>query len=304
MRREQAELGAGAPRRTGNLGSRCENRLHDVELPVGLSQSRSARTPVVEDERTFVHFGEETGTDKPVRHDSRKDQHHCRGRRPARVTEHRAQRALVGIGDRLDAAPDGRQDAALFEERRRLGISCGEELCAQQRNQGERKEERDQDRDRQRDGKSLEELTLDAGEQAKRQEHHHGGDGRRRDGPEQLLHCFTDGNYAIRIEVHVPDDILGDHHRVIDHQPDGDRHRAERHQVERLPSQGHHEHRDGEGQRDRRCADRGDACVPQEEEQHDHGECGANQHRVAYRVDRLPDQRRLIVERLEMHAGR
>ncbi len=39
---------------------------------------------------------------------------------------------------------------------------------------------------------------------------------------------------AVRRERQVAHDVLGDHDGVVDHEPDRDRHRAERHQVERL----------------------------------------------------------------------
>jgi len=66
----------------------------------------------------------------------------------------------------------------------------------------------------------------------------------------------------------------------------------------------HDEHGDGERQRDGRRADGGDAAVPEEDEQHDDRERGADQHRVPHRPHGFAHQLGLIVHRLEVHAGR
>ena len=99
-------------------------------------------------------------------------------------------------------------------------------------------------------------------------------------------------------------DVLGDDHGIVDHEPGRDRHRTERHEVERLPEERHREHGDRHRERDRRGADRGDARVAQEDEQDEDGEQGADEHRVAHRAHRVADELGLIVHRAEPHARR
>ena len=101
----------------------------------------------------------------------------------------------------------------------------------------------------------------------------------------------------------MTDDVLRDHHGVVDDEADGDRHRTEGHQVERLPEQPHHEDRDDERERDRRRAHRRDPAVTQEEEEDDDGERGADQHGVAHRLDGVAHEGRLVVHGLEPDPG-
>ena len=78
LRREQAELGAGAPRRPGDLRRRRENLLDDVHLPVGLGQRRAARAEVVEDERAFVDLRQEARRRDALGENAGDDEHRPR----------------------------------------------------------------------------------------------------------------------------------------------------------------------------------------------------------------------------------
>ena len=104
--------------------------------------------------------------------------------------------------------------------------------------------------------------------------------------------------------MRVANDVLGNHHGIVDDEPDRDRHRAERHQVERLPDPRHHKHRDGHRQRDGRRADRSDPTMAQEQQKNDHRQHGADDHRVAHRLHGVAHQRCLVVHGLEVDSRR
>ena len=181
-----------------------------------------------------------------------------------------------------------------------------DELLGEERDQREREEQRDEHRHGEGGRERGEELPHHPLEQAEGEEHHYRGDGRRRDGPDELLHGGAEGGEAAArgAEPQVARDVLGDDDGVVDHEADRDRHGAQGHQVERLADQPHDEHGHRERHRDRRRADGGDAPVAQEQEQHQHGEHGTDEHGVAHRADGVAYQRGLVVHPLEMDAGR
>ena len=78
-------------------------RSIDVHLTIGLGERGAARTPVVEHERAFVDLGEEAGRRRRVHEDAGDDE---RGRDrddPSRMAQRAAERALVSVGERVDA---------------------------------------------------------------------------------------------------------------------------------------------------------------------------------------------------------
>ena len=102
----------------------------------------------------------------------------------------------------------------------------------------------------------------------------------------------------------MTDDVLGDNDGIVDDQTDGNRHRAERHQVERLADQIHGEDADGQRQRNRGGADRGNTGVMEEQQQDDHRQYRPDDHRVAHGFHRVAHEGALIVNRLQCHSRR
>ena len=68
----------------------------------------------------------------------------------------------------------------------------------------------------------------------------------------------------------MPDDVLGDDHRIVDHESDCDRQCAERHEIEGLTEQRHQPDGDRERERYDGRADSRDAPIAQEHEQNHH----------------------------------
>ena len=222
------------------------------------------------------------------------------------MVEHRAKGALVPAGQRIEGPAQAVEDAGRLPRYGPgvLGVPGGQVALAEERNQREREEQRYQHRDGERDRKRVKELAHDALEEAERQEHDDGGERGRGDRPDQLLDRIADGPGLVRVQVEVPDDVLRDHHGVVDHEADGDRHRPEGHEVERLPEPRHHEDRNDERERNGGRADRGDPPVPEEEQEHDDGERRTDEHRVAHGAHRVAHQRRLIIDGPEPHPRR
>ena len=162
------------------------------------------------------------------------------------------------------------------------GFGAGQIRCTEQRNDSEGKDKRDKHRNGERHRQRSEELPDDTFQQAQRREHDDRGDGRCRHGPEQLLHGIRNRLRPVSREAEMSDDILGDHHRIVDHQTNGNRERAKCHQIERLAEQRHQPDGDGEGERNDRRADGCHAPVAQEKQQHEYGERGTDQHRITH----------------------
>ena len=88
LRREQTKLGAGTPGCSLNLRRPGENVLDDVELAVRFGQRRPARSPVVEHERAFVHFGKEPRAHESLGDDSGNNQNRGGGEHTPRMVQH------------------------------------------------------------------------------------------------------------------------------------------------------------------------------------------------------------------------
>ena len=144
----------------------------------------------------------------------------------------------------------------------------------------------------------------DAGDRNQRQKHDD-----RRDRRTDQRHADLGDRAADRVRaalagVAVHHDVLDDDDRVVDHEADRGREAAERHQVEALA---HHAQRD-EGDRERRrnhqAGDERRAPVAQEQHHDERRQHEADQHGVAHARDRIVDEVRLVVERLQIDALR
>ena len=306
QRREQAQLGAGPPTGPGHLRDPGEDAVDDVKLAIRFGQGRAARGPVIEDERPLIHLGQEAGFGRTVRDVPGGDEHHGGDSHAPRMVEHGAERALVRARQRVDGVTETLQGTRRRARWRGgvLRVARPEVALAEKRDHRAGESQRHQHGDRERDRQGVEELADHALQQAQRQEHDDGRQGGRRDRPEQLLDRVADGRRPVRVQVEMPDDILRDDDGVVDDETDGDRHGAEGHQVERLSEQPHHEDRDDERERDGRRADRGDPAVAEEEQEHNDGERGADQHGVADRGDGVAHECCLVVHGREAHARR
>ena len=218
--------------------------------------------------------------------------------------EHDAEPPLIAIRERIESGPEPGQDATGCGAGVVLGVGGGEKLICQQRDDRQGQHQRHQHADRQRQRQGREELARHSFQQPKREKHHDRGHRARSDRPEQFLHGETDGRLAVAAETEVPDDVFGNDYRVVDHQPDRDRHGAEGHQIEGLTQQTHQKQRHGQRERDRRRADDGDPDMAQEQQQDPDGQRRADQDRVPHRGHRVPHQGRLIVHRLQPDTGR
>ena len=216
------------------------------------------------------------------------------------MPQHGTQRAFIPWTERIEHGLCPREGSSP----RRFDLVCRHELFGEQRNDCERENQRNEYRDRQRGRQRREELTDDALQQAERQKDDDRRQGRGGNGPDQLLHRFADRPRAVPGQSQMTRDVFRNDDRVVDDEPDRDRHGPQRHQVERLAQQPHHEHGDREGQRNRGGADRRDAPVAQEDEQHDHRERRADEHGVADGAHGLPHEERLVVHPLDVNAGR
>ena len=104
--------------------------------------------------------------------------------------------------------------------------------------------------------------------------------------------------------VAVHHDVLDHDDRIVDHQADRGGQTAERHQVEALAEQAQHDERHGERRRNHQAGDERRAPVAQEQHHDQRREHEADDHRVAHARDRVVDEVRLIVERLQLDALR
>ena len=102
----------------------------------------------------------------------------------------------------------------------------------------------------------------------------------------------------------VPEHIFYHHDRVVNHKPDANGHRAQRHEVQREACQPHEQERDEDRHWDNcRSGERG-ADVAQEHQQDDHGEQSPDEDRVANAADGFLDQDALVVEHAGLCPGR
>ena len=99
-------------------------------------------------------------------------------------------------------------------------------------------------------------------------------------------------------------DVLDDNDRIIDDEAYRNREAAHRHDIDRLPQPPHHEEGRHDSQRQRHRCDERQSPVAEEDEKNDHGECGADQNRVANVHDRRRDEFREVIRLVEFESGR
>src|SRR5438552_3253145 len=143
QRREEAKLGPGAAAGPRHFREPREDVVDDAELAVGLRQGRAARRPVIEDERALVHLRQKPGLRRPVGEVPRGEQHHGHGGHAPRMVEHRAERALVPAGQRIEGPAQAVEDAGRLPRYGPgvLGVPGGQIALAEERNQREREEQ-------------------------------------------------------------------------------------------------------------------------------------------------------------------
>ena len=104
------------------------------------------------------------------------------------------------------------------------------------------------------------------------------------------------------MQLSMPEDALRDHHRVVDQHADGKQHAHHRQDVEREPHEIHGGERDQ--QRGWHCEahDQRGREVPQEEQQHEEAEHGADQARLAQLAQRAADAVSLVADDQHLDA--
>ncbi len=128
--------------------------------------------------------------------------------------------------------------------------------------------------------------------------------GRADDRPADLLARAIHGRVARLPFGQVPRDVLDDHHRVVDDEPDGHRQPAERHQVQRVAGEIEKDEADDEAQGNRECGDERGSEALEEQEQDEHAERTADDDGVPDVGDGRPDQKALVIDGDDPHAGR
>src|SRR5580700_9495061 len=178
------------------------------------------------------------------------------------------------------------------------------QVLTQRGSPGERQEQRSQKRDGHSDRQGAEETAGDAGGRDERQKH----DDRRNRRADQRNGHFTqsaaNGLRTAFASVAVKHDILEDHDGVVDHQTYGGGQAAEGHQVKTLPGHLQHDESDEKSCGNDQAGDERRAPISQEQDQDGGRQQQAEKHGVAYAGNRIAHNGGLIVERLEMYAGR
>ena len=118
-----------------------------------------------------------------------------------------------------------------------------EEAAAQHRRQAYRDQAGHQDRDADRDRELVQQPADDPAHEQHRDEHRDQRDGHRDDGEGNLLRAVVGGAHRRLAHLHVPDDVLEHHDRVVDDEADRERQRHQRQVVEAVVEQIHHRER-------------------------------------------------------------
>ena len=98
-------------------------------------------------------------------------------------------------------------------------------------------------------------------------------------------------------------DVFHHHHRIIDHQADGDGQTSQRHQIERAAKQADKKECRYHGQRQARRRHQGDSPIAQESKQNHHRQNPADQDSVADTRHGLPYEFRQVVHRGNVQRG-
>ena len=170
--------------------------------------------------------------------------------------------------------------------------------------EGEADEERDEHRagDGQREG--LEPFTREPVHEADRDEDRDDREGRRRHGEPDLIGALMRGAEVILPHLYMPHDVLADHDRIVDQDPDRERETEERHRIEREAERPDgdeaREHRD----REREPGDHGGAPRVQEEEDDEDGEDRSLDQGLLHIRDRALDAIAGVLHDIDRRPGR
>ena len=173
----------------------------------------------------------------------------------------------------------------------------------QQRHHRQRKHQREQHRSRQRQRESGEEFPHRALKKSQREENHHGSERGADDGTYQFLRAFFGRQCGVFSAPQMAVDVFHHHHRIIDHQADGDGQPSQRHQIERAAEQADKKECRYHGQRQARRRHQGDSPIPQESKQNHHRQKPADQDSVADARHGLPYEFRQVVHRGNVQRG-
>ncbi|MCY1285977.1 hypothetical protein D9M70_349350 [compost metagenome] len=205
-------------------------------------------------------------------HDQREQQHH----RP--TVQRRMQQALVTPLEALEDQVQAMRQAAGV-------LVVAQQARAHHRRQGQGDDAGDDHRAGQGEGELLEQRAGEAAEEADRRIHGGQGDGHghHRHGD---LPCALDGRVERRLAfLDVAVDVLHHDDGVVHHQADGEHHRQQRQQVDRVAHRLHEEQHADHRQRDGHHRDQHRAEGAEEQEDHDYDD----QHRLAEGLHHLVD---------------
>ncbi len=273
---EVAQFRSGAADVAGHLGRIQEQRLDPAQHRVGLLEGSPRGHLVVEDEGPLVHLGHEAAVDvlvePPGRRDGQQGQDDHQPRRPQAGSQQTFVTARQDVVDR----PAVRHPFPPEE----AGGEHGDKRQAD--------DHRDQQGHRERQAQRLEELADHPVDEGQRNEDQDRGQGRADHRPADLAAGRGDGRVALLPFGHVAGDVLHDHHRVVDHQPDRHRQAAQRHQVQRVVGQLEEEEADRQAQRDGNGRQERGPHALEEQQENQHAEEAADEDRVADVVDGRP----------------
>jgi hypothetical protein len=106
------------------------------------------------------------------------------------------------------------------------------------------------------------------------------------------------------LHPHLPVNVLDLHRRVVDEDPDRQRHPAEGEGVQRLPQCPECGHRNEDGERDRDRDDHGGAPRPEEQEHHQGRQPGGDRGFLDDPFDRALNEHRLVDQDVHLEFGR
>ena len=138
----------------------------------------------------------------------------------------------------------------------------------------------------QREGELAKQRTRETGDEADRREHGRQGDGHGDDRVDDFSRAEQGGFERPLPRLDMPVDVLDDHDGIVDHEPDGEHKREQRHQVDRVAEP--REHREHADQRQGNGDDRNDGRAQIAEEQEDHHD--HDDRRLAQRLHHLPQR--------------
>ncbi len=164
-----------------------------------------------------------------------------------------------------------------------------QQLGAHHRRQGERHDCRDHDRDGERQGKLAEHAADEPGHEQQRDEHRDQREGQRDDGEADLARPAHRGVVGRIPLLHVADDVLDHHDRIVDHETGADGQRHQREVVEREARKPHHAERRDQRQRQRHTGDDRRPDGAQEDEHHQHHEADREHQGELHVADRGAD---------------